>query len=180
MSTISAPHNPNAPINPFGAPIPGQHWTTPRKSQPWQKPPQFVDARKAAEWIWQHLTQPKTAVKILAALKMGVPAEAAAKTFLFHGVTKGMWTSHLSVMLVRPVMHMIVKIAHLKKVKHKVLLPDLAHKKTMGGFADAMQLQKNQGSSGGASTDQDTAGGKSDNTEETPAAKTKHFSGLGQ
>lgn len=101
-------------INHFDAPVPGQSLTTPPGSAPYEKAPQYVDPDEALEFVWGQVTKPQNAAKILLSLKAGVSVEFITRGLLFQGFTTGKWTPDLVLLMGRPVMSMIVRIAELK------------------------------------------------------------------
>jgi len=101
-------------VNQFDAPIPGQSLTTPPGSAPYEKAPQFADPDDALEYVWEQITKPMNAGKLLMSLKAGATVEFITRTMLFNGFTRGMWTPDVCLIMGRPVMSMIVRIAELK------------------------------------------------------------------
>lgn len=101
-------------INQFDAPIPGQSLTTPPGSAPYEKAPQFADPDDALEFVWNQVTKPTNAGKLLMALKAGASVEYLTRALLFNGFQTGKWTPDLVLLMGRPVMSMIVRIAEVK------------------------------------------------------------------
>jgi len=101
-------------INHFDAPIPGQSLTTPPGSAPYEKAPQFVDPDDALEFVWNQVTKPVNAAKLLMALKADASVEYLTRALLFNGFQTGKWTPDLVLLMGRPVMSMIVRIAEVK------------------------------------------------------------------
>lgn len=95
----------------FTAPVPGQSLTKAPGSTPMEHSPQFADPNDACEYLFDQLTSPRTAAKLIALLKAGAPAEALARTFVFTGVMNGKWTPDVALLIVRTVWRMVIAIA---------------------------------------------------------------------
>lgn len=91
----------------FDAPIPGQSLTSEPGAMPYEKPPQFVKPEEAIEWMFDRMTTPKMAIKILALLESGASVEEVTRTLLFAGFAEGKWTPDVMLLISKPVMGMI-------------------------------------------------------------------------
>lgn len=127
-------------LNPlFKGPIPGQSLTKPIGSMPCENPPQYADLNDALEHVFNALTQPRMVVRLVLMLKKGVPIEYIARSIIFMGFGKGMWTPTVGLMMLKTVMAQIASIAHLKKVKHVLFNPDKEQNDFLDQFMDMVQ-----------------------------------------
>lgn len=123
----------------FQGPIPGQSLTQGAGSAPHDLPPQFSDVNDALEHIFELLTQPRQATRLILMLKKGVPAEYIARSILFIGFAKGKWTPDVALMALRVVMSQIIAIAQLKGIKVKVFNADKEQDAFLDQFLDMSQ-----------------------------------------
>lgn len=96
----------------FSHPIPGQSWTKPPKSTPWQKPPTHVDLQDAMHTLMDQLLEPQHLKDLLGLMEGGMSCDAITKTLLFTGFTTGKWTPDLMLMLYKPLLLAVIMIAH--------------------------------------------------------------------
>ena len=120
----------------FHGPIPGQSLTKPLGSMPCENPPMHTDVNDALEHIFSLLTQPRQVTRLILMLKKGVPAEYIARSIIFMGFGKGMWTPDVGLMMLRSVIAMIVAIGHLKGIKSTILNPDKQQNDFLDQFLD--------------------------------------------
>lgn len=120
----------------FKGPIPGQAWSKPIGAHPYQNPPQYTDVNDALEHVFTALTEPRQVTRLVLMLKKGTPAEYIARTILFVGFTKGMWTPDVALLMLKTVMAMIIGVAHLKKVKVTIFNPDKEQDAFLDKFMD--------------------------------------------
>lgn len=131
--------------NPFDGPVPGQSLTVAPGSHPFEKAPQFADPNDALEFVWDQITQPRSASKILAALKAGVTAEYLARTIIFLGFQNGQWTPDAALLMGRPVLYMIAKIAEVKGMTDiKLFNEDKSQDAIMREFAKTIDAKKKE------------------------------------
>ena len=123
----------------FRGPIPGQSLTKPMGSLQCENPPQYADLNDALEHMFQALTQDRQVTRLVLMLKKGIPVEYIAKTIIFTGFGKGMWTPTVGLMMLKTVMAMIMSIAHIKKVKHVIFNPDKDQNDFLDKFMDMIQ-----------------------------------------
>lgn len=108
----------------FDAPIPGQSLTDAPGSAPWHHPPRFTDPSEAAQYTFDMLTHPRTALMTKAVLEQGVPTEVVAQGVLNSGFMKGMWTPDM-VHLISPAVHaQVVAVAEHTGADYKIWKPD--------------------------------------------------------
>jgi hypothetical protein len=146
--------------SPFNAPIPGESLTKPPGGARYEKPPKYSSAKDAAEDIWDKITKPKQAAKVVSMLDAGIPAEQIAKTIVFAGFAKGNHTPDLAPPLEEIVTYQVVAIGHRAGVKDmKLLADDAEFKETMGALSS--QIGKNKGSAVSTGGAKPTKGAKS-------------------
>lgn len=170
-------HDPNQSydIRRFQRPIPGQGLTVFPGSLSMQKPPQFTKRQDALEYVFSWCTQPKTATRILLALKSDVPAELIARTICFSGVLQGKWLPAMSLLMIRPVLASIVAIGHRKLGNNfKIMMADKNQKNFVDGVANKLKGRDTQVLSGGE--DQGSQDQAPDQGASTPSKPT--FGGL--
>ncbi len=120
----------------FHGPIPGQSLTKPMGSMQCENPPQYPDLDSALEHVFQALTDPRQVTRLCLVLKKGVPVEYLARSIIFSGFGKGMWTPTVGLMMLKSVMAQIMAIAHLKKIKHVIFNPDKSQNDFLDKFID--------------------------------------------
>src|SRR6267154_596747 len=120
----------------FHGSIPGQSLTKPLGSMPHDNPTQYADLNDALTHIFEVLTQSRQITRLVLMLKKGTPVEYIAKTIIFTGFGKGMWSPDVGLMMLKSVMAMIIAIAHLKKVKHVIFNPDKEQNDFLDQFMD--------------------------------------------
>lgn len=112
-------------VDPFDAPIPGESLTEPLGSAIYEKPPTFTGVQEASEVIFDKLTKPRNAAKIVKLLEAGAPAESLARILLKKGFEKGQWSPDLGLALGRVVMYQIAALGSSAGVKNmKFSQPD--------------------------------------------------------
>lgn len=114
----------------FGAPIPGQSWTSPPKNAQWEKPPQFVKAADAMNFLMNQLTDFSHQKELLRLIEGGIPIEAIVRTILFSGFASGKWTVDIAIILYKPLMLALISMAHRAGFDDaKVLMPQAVNNK---------------------------------------------------
>lgn len=106
----------------FSAPIPGQSWTMPPKSAPWEHPPQYTTLEKAMNFLMDQLLEPHQLKHLLTMMDGGMAIEAIARTLIFAGFQQGMWNPDLGMMMLKPLMLALIAIAHRANLKHVPLV----------------------------------------------------------
>lgn len=96
----------------FGAPVPGQSWTSKPKNAKWEHPPQFTKLKDAMHFMMDQMTESFYMKKLLTMMDAGMPLEAIARTFLFAGFTEGKWTVDLAMLMYKPLLLSLIAIAH--------------------------------------------------------------------
>lgn len=106
---MAAPHQ---IVSSFSAPIPGQSLTHAPKSMPYEKPPQFTTLKDAMNMLLNQLTEPQHLKQLLALMDAGMPIEAICRTLLFTGFAHGKWTPDLAMLMYKPLMLLLITMAH--------------------------------------------------------------------
>ena len=101
----------------FGGPIPGQSLTKEPGAAPWEKPPQFVDIDDAMQFVFERVTEPRAAHKLLALMEAGVPVTSIVETILKTGFMEGKWTPDLMLLMIKPLAAVLIKIAQMYEVE---------------------------------------------------------------
>lgn len=120
----------------FNGPIPGQSLSKPMGASPVDNPPQYSNLEDALNHVFETLTQPRQIVRLVLLLKKGVPVEYIARSIIFMGFGKGMWSPDVGLMMLRTVMLQISSIAHIKGIKHVIFNPDKAQNDFLDQFLD--------------------------------------------
>ena len=118
----------------FNRSTPGQSLTKPVGGAPWEHPPQFNTPTEGLEYLFDKLSEPRAATRMLLLLKKGIPVEFLAKTMIFEGFTKNKWTPDVGMLMLKILIAMILAIAVKKGVKPKIFTPD----KEYNNFIDSM------------------------------------------
>ncbi len=93
---------------PFDGPIPGESLTREPKKFAWERPPEYVDPEDALMHYLDKILEAKTMEKILDALQLGVPIKKLVDGILRTGVSEGLHTIDVS-LLVAPAIHETIK-----------------------------------------------------------------------
>ncbi len=128
----------------FDAPVPGQSLTQPVGGSPSEHPPKFVNLDEALNFTWDKLHNPKGLVKLIGMLKAKTPVEVLARTVIYQGLLKNLWTVDVGLLMLQTVIWQIEAIAKLKKIKVQTFVEDTAHTKsivTIGNLLDSKQTQ---------------------------------------
>ena len=92
----------------FNGPIPGQSLTTPPKQYPWERPPEMVDPEEVLQYYLERLTKAETMGSIMDALELDMSIKALTEGMLRTGVSKGLHTIDVS-LIIAPVIHDYIK-----------------------------------------------------------------------
>jgi len=87
----------------FNAPVPGQSLTAEPGSRPWENPPKYTTVEDTIEFYIESLSEPKKLSRILDKIEEGVPLGVLTSTLTGLGVSKGLHTVDVS-MIVSPVL----------------------------------------------------------------------------
>lgn len=125
--------------NMYNGPIPGEGLTRPVGGAPYQNPPQHVDLDQFLESVWAKLSVEKNAVSLYGLLKIGMPAEALARTILFKAFSEGSTTVDVALLALPTVIRQVVAIGHLLGVKNiKVKNPNINQKRYLAQLGRLM------------------------------------------
>lgn len=114
----------------FGAPVPGQSWTSQPKNARWEQPPQFVKLKDAMNFLMSQLTDFTHQKGLFHMFEMKMPIEAITRTILFGGFTQGKWTVDLALLMYKPLMMTLIAMAHRAGYKDiPVLMPKAVQKR---------------------------------------------------
>lgn len=128
----------------FDAPIPGQSLTQPVGASRVEQPPKFVHLDEALNYTWDRLHKPKTLLKLIGLVHAGTPVEALVSTALFKGISEGLWTVDLSLLMYQVVLWQIESVLKLKKIKYQTFNQDREHDNSMlaiGNLINAKQVK---------------------------------------
>ena len=96
----------------MNAPIPGESLTQEPGKYPWEHPPQFSNPIEALEHYAERIYDKKNLPKMLMALEGGVPLKSLVEASLTKGVSKGLHSMDVS-LLIAPAVHEVMKVAAL-------------------------------------------------------------------
>lgn len=108
----------------MSAPIPGMSLTKPEGSAASERPPRFVELDAAAEFIWEKLQNPKTALPLMQAFEDGAPIEMMTKNILLEGYRNGDISFDLQLQLQSIVAHQMGALAKVYGVDAKPTFKD--------------------------------------------------------
>jgi len=93
---------------PFDGPIPGESLTQEPKKFAWERPPEFVDPEDALMFYLDKIMNAKTMGKIMDSLELGVPIRKLVEGIVRTGVSEGLHTIDVS-LLVAPAIHETIR-----------------------------------------------------------------------
>jgi hypothetical protein len=108
----------------LSAPVPGQSLTGTKGSMGSDRPPQYTDIEPAAEFTFRKLSNPKNRAKMVALLERGITAEAVTTTTLFTGITQGLWTLDLAMLMAPAVITQVAGLGASMGIEFEVFNPD--------------------------------------------------------
>ena len=122
--------------NIFDAPIPGQSLTDTPGNAKWEHSPEFTDAKKASNYIWDKIHNEKMLEQILTFLENGVAVEVLTRMILFSGFTEGKWNPDLAILLSEVTFKQILAIGMKAKIPNlKLTLKDQSNNEFHKEFA---------------------------------------------
>lgn len=104
-------------VDMFNAPIPGQSLTVPPKSRPWERPPQYTNPDKAMDYLFNNITNKKSAKRLLNLMDAQVPITGIVQGLLMTGVMEGKWTPDMVLMLTEPVTTLLLQMCKISGIK---------------------------------------------------------------
>lgn len=127
----------------ISGPIPGESWTTPPKSMPYEHPPQFTKLEDAMKFLMNQMLEPQYLKQLLGLMDAGMSIEAVARTILFAGFTSGKWTPDLGMLMYKPLMVSLLAIAHKAKLHHTpIVMQESLDKYSSGKLKEHMMFQE--------------------------------------
>lgn len=88
----------------FNAPIPGESLTTAPKQYAWERPPEIVDPEDAIQFYLNKMVKPDVMEGLMDALEMGMTVKDLTEGTLRMGVSNGMHTIDVG-LIIAPVIH---------------------------------------------------------------------------
>lgn len=129
--------------NLLDAPIPGQSLTRPPKSSPIEQPPKFTRRDEVQDYFFDLLTSEKGSEQIVMLLEAGAPVEGLARTFLYTGAIKGLYTVDIMLLTAKDVYYLIAAIAKVAGVENiKMKNPDVQREKFLDSIIPALERAK--------------------------------------
>ncbi len=121
----------------FSAPTPGQSLTQEPGAASYEHPPQYTDVNQALEAMFEKLSDPRQATRLVLMLKKGTPVEYITRTILYDGFMKGLWTPDVALLMGRIMMAMIIAIGTAAGVKKLTIFnPDREQEQFLDQFLD--------------------------------------------
>ena len=105
-------------------PIPGENYTSDTKNYPWHQPPEFTDISDALDKVATKITDPKVAKGFTALAEVGVPLYRLSGMIVMQGVSNGLWTIDLGLLMVGPVTKMLEIICDTMGIECKLGIED--------------------------------------------------------
>lgn len=116
----------------FQAPIPGESLTRPPKQFPWERPPEMTDPEQVMQFYIEKLTDAERMSAIMDALEIGMTVKDVTDGLVRVGVSEGMHTIDVGILVSPVIHHYIVSVAKALKVEYE------------DGFVDKKQQAEDQ------------------------------------
>lgn len=107
------------------APIPGQSLTKPPGNAPYERPPEITDPEQALMGYINYLNDPKVLQGIMGLLETGFDLTTLVEGLLRGGVAEGYHSIDTSLVITKPLISFLVKIADATGIDYKVGNPEL-------------------------------------------------------
>lgn len=170
MRVPNKPQNKSDTARLFDAPIPGQSLTMAPGAMPIESAPRFTDLNKAAEYMFDRMTNPKNVLQMKTALENGATAESISKTVTFKGYVDGLWNADMHLMLQKIALAQVVGVAKRAGVKDfQVFSPDKKLASYMAKYAKPSAM-----------TPEDTSNLEQALPEQNPASRAKGILAAGE
>lgn len=106
----------------FQRPIPGQSLTNdPENPAPYEKPPQFTNAKQAQEWIFSNLIEEDTYVPMMSLLDSGEASiMELTQNLLYQGFRAGKWNPDMMLLLAEPTAYMFMALAERAQIDFRI------------------------------------------------------------
>jgi len=112
------------------APMPGQSFTNPRRSLPFDRPSEHTDVEKYLDRIFQKLTEPETATQFLSVLDEGVPLDTLVQVVVKSMVGEGKINANMMFLMLPPLTVMFFRMAEAAGIEPKLSTDDKIIKPT--------------------------------------------------
>jgi len=103
----------------FDGPIPGQSLTKEPRNAPWERPPETADPEEAIERHIQRFSDTKVMDAILDTIEMGLPVSHVTEMLLTGGVTNGIHSIDMSMMIAPVIQEYLVEVLESEGVEFK-------------------------------------------------------------
>ena len=115
----------------MSGPLPGEHFTSDTKSQPWHRPPRFETQEDAMEHIFEDLVgNERKSEKVVASMEVGLPISVMTEMYLQAGIGMGKWTVDFALLLAGPTAHLFKLMGDMYGVKYEMGLDEKDDTKT--------------------------------------------------
>ena len=95
----------------MNGPIPGENYTTDTKNFPWHRPPQFTNLDDAIEYSVKFIMDEERSDNYIIMLQIGWSVVDMSQMFIMNGISKGLWTFDMGLLLAGPIAHILVIMA---------------------------------------------------------------------
>lgn len=106
-----------ARAHPLDGAIPGEALTRPPRTMPYDRPSQFSDPAQAMDFVFKKVMEPKTAIRLLSMLEVGMPIEVIVETILSHGFGEGFINATMLPIMVGPLTVILWRMADAAGIK---------------------------------------------------------------
>lgn len=127
----------------FGAPIPGENYTSDTRNYPWHRPPDFTDIDEAIDFISERLTEEESSFKMLTLMESGLTVATVTDIFLTMGIAEGRWTPDFAVLLAGPTCRILEIMAKVYEIDYDLGI-DSPKPMVTSAYVKAME-EKNPG-----------------------------------
>ena len=118
-------------------PIPGENYTSDTKNYPWHQPPQYTDISDALDKVATRITDPKITRGFIALAEVGVPLYRLSGMIIMQGVSNGLWTVDLGLLMVGPTTKMLEIICDTMGIEYKIGIEEEEDTMPTGAFFKA-------------------------------------------
>tara|TARA_R110000787_G_scaffold135542_2_gene247851 strand:- start:2522 stop:3166 length:645 start_codon:yes stop_codon:yes gene_type:complete len=123
-----------------GRPIPGQSLTnSPEQRRPFEQPPEFVNFKKALDYIVAELLEEEAYTNIVVGMGQGVPVADVALQIAYVGFREGKWNPDLMMMLIEPLVYVLMALCEKAGIEFR-LSSDPEIEEAMEGEDDTVSV----------------------------------------
>tara|TARA_R110000782_G_scaffold60776_3_gene125485 strand:+ start:249 stop:893 length:645 start_codon:yes stop_codon:yes gene_type:complete len=127
-----------------GRPIPGQSLTnSPEQRRPFEQPPEFVNFKKALDYIVAELLEEEAYTNIVVGMGQGVPVADVALQIAYVGFREGKWNPDLMMMLIEPLVYVLMALCEKAGIEFR-LSSDPEIEEAMEGEDDTISVLEAQ------------------------------------